>query len=189
MTPFEALKRVTDFTKEHIAPLLLMRKEPLARNNDITKMPVDNTGDFAEERGHPTVTYGTMPHKNFVPYDFCVPLILWTFDEVDDDFETSDGTRKVKLRAYVAAYSSEMYEDEKTKLPDNKAFLDLINALEKIYQELSRRHIINGVGREKQITYGVYDGLFYPYAYGWLTLTAELPRMEYEENIDLDIIL
>lgn len=187
MTPFEALKRLTDFTKEHIAPLLLMRKEPTTRNNDITKMPVDEFGNMPEYV-HPTVTYGTMPHKNFVPYDFAVPLIMWTFDEVEDEGDASD-KRTVAFRAYVAAYSSEIYEDEQSKLPDNKAFIDLINALEKIYQELSRRHIINGVGREKQISYGVYDGLFYPYAYGWVTFTAELPRMEYEDEIDLDTII
>lgn len=187
MTPFEALKRVTDFTRENIAPLLLMRKEPPTRNNDITKMPVDTLGEFPEYV-QPTVTYGSMPHKNFVPYDFCVPLIMWTFDEMNDDGDNTD-KRTVNFRAYVAAYSSEVYEDEKTKLPDNKAFIDLINALEKIYQELSRRHIINGVGREKSVSYGIYDGLFYPYAYGWVTFTAELPRMEYEDDIDLDTII
>ena len=187
MTPFEALKKLTDFTKEHIAPLLLMRKEPLTRNNDITKMPVDKSGEMPEFV-QPTVTYGTMPHKNFVPYDFAVPLILWTFDEVNDEGDKED-LRTVSFRAYVAAYSSEIYEDEKTKLPDNKAFIDLINALEKIYQELSRRHIINGVGRGKEISYGIYDGLFYPYAYGWVTFTAELLRMEYEDDIDLDTII
>lgn len=187
MTPFEALKRLTDFTKEHIAPLLLMRKEPPTRNNDITQMPKNRDGDIPEY-AHPTVTYGTMPHKNFVPYDFAVPLIMWTFDEMNDDGDKAD-LRTVSFRAYVAAYSSEIYEDEKSKLPDNKAFLDLINALEKIYQELNRRHIINGIGREKQISYGIYDGLFYPYAYGWVTFTAELPRMEYEDDIDLDTII
>ena len=187
MTPFEALKRVTDFTKEHIAPLLLMRKEPPTRNNDITKMPVSESGEMPEYV-NPTVTYGTMPHKNFVPYDFAVPIIMWTFDEMNDEGDITD-SRTVNFRAYVAAYSSEIYEDEKNKLPDNKAFIDLINALEKIYQELSRRHIINGVGREKQISYGIYDGLFYPYAYGWVTFTAELPRMEYEDEIDLDEII
>lgn len=187
MTPFEVLKRVTDFTKEHIAPLLLMRKEPPTRNNDITKMPVAESGDYPEYV-HPSVTYGTMPHKNFVPYDFAVPLIMWTFDEMNDEGDTTD-ERTVNLRAYVAAYSSEMYEDEKNKLPDNKAFIDLINALEKIYQEISRRHTINGIGREKQISYGIYDGLFYPYAYGWVTFTAVLPRMEYEGEIDLDEII
>lgn len=188
MTPYEALKRVTDFTKEHIAPLLLMRKEPPTRNNDITKMPVNSAGEYPEYV-QPTVTYGMMPHKNFAPCDFAVPLIMWTIDEVNDDYETRDGTRTVNFRAYVAAYSSEIYEDEKSKLPDNKAFIDLINALEKIYQELSRRHTLNGVGREKQISYGIYDGLFYPYAYGWVTFTAELPRMEYEGEIDLDTLI
>lgn len=187
MTPYEALKRITDFTKDNIAPLLLMRKEPPTRNNDITKMPVYEAGNMPEFV-HPTVTYGSMPHKNFVPYDFCVPLILWTFDEMSDEGGT-ETERTVSFRAYVAAYSSEIYEDEKSKLPDNKAFIDLVNALERIYQEISRRHVLNGVGREKPVSYGIYDGLFYPYAYGWVTFTAVLPRMEYEDEINLDEII
>jgi hypothetical protein len=50
-----------------------------------------------------------------------------------------------------------------------------------MYIELTKRHVINGVGIKKPIEYGIYDGVFYPYAYGWLTLTAEISRAEYED--------
>lgn len=181
MTPKDVLEKVTEYTKEHIAPLLLMRKEPKP-TGDVMDMTED-----IPEYVNPAVTYGTMPHKNFQPLDFQVPLILWTFDEVDDNGETFEG-RTVNLRAYVGAYSGEIYETHdgtETKLPDNKAFVDLINALEKMYIELCRKHVINGVGLKKPINYGVYDGAYYPYAYGWLTVTAEIGRMDFDDDIEL----
>ena len=181
MTPLEALQRITKFTEENIAPLLSMRKE-LELSGDVMDM-----SEAKPEYVHPAVTYGTIPHKNFQPFDFQVPMMLWTFDETSDNGDYTNG-RSVNFRAYVGAYSSEVYADENTKLPDNKAFVDLVNALEKIYIELSRRHTINGVGREKPISYGIYDGAYYPYAYGWLTFTAEIGRMEYDEGDIIDEI-
>lgn len=177
MTPLDALMRITKFTEDNIASKLLMRKEVRRSHRD--------TSAEIEEYTHPAVTYATIPHKNFQPLDFQCPLILWTFDEVEDS-GTYDEGRTVNIRANVSAYSSESYEGD-TKLPDNKAAIDLMNALETMYIEISRHHTLNGVGRLKRISYGIYDGVYYPYAYGWLTFTAEIPRMEYED-IDLDEI-
>lgn len=179
MTPLEALKRITKFTEEKIAPLLLMRKED--RSVDIM-----DTSEIKPEFVNPAVGYGSIPHKNFQPLDFQIPLILWDFDETSDAKKYTDG-RTVNLRAFVGAYSSDIYESDEVKLPDNKAFEDLINALEKIYIELSRHQVINGVGIKDGIEYGKYDGNYYPYAYGWLTITAEIERMTYDDEIDLDI--
>lgn len=181
MTPLEALRRIAKFTEEHIAPQLLMKKERVL-SGDVMDMT-----EVVDEYVHPAVTYGDMPHKNFQPADFQVPMILWTFDEVEDTGDESSG-RLINFRAYVAAYSGELYADEDVKLPDNNAFVDLMNALEKIYIEISRRHVINGVGREKPVSYGKYDGLYYPYAYGWLTFTGEIERVRYVDEINLDEI-
>lgn len=173
MTPLEALKRITDFTEKKIATCLLMRKEPKLTGD------VMDTSEDLPEFVNPYVCYGTIPHKNFQPFDFQVPMIMWTFDEVNDDGETPKN-RIVNFRCYVGAYSSEVYSND--KLPDHKAFEDLVNALERIYIALSKCRVINGVGIHKPIAYGIYDGAFYPYAYGWVTVTAEIPRMEYEED-------
>lgn len=182
MTPLDVLKRFKEYTEQYIAPHLSMRKEPVLTGDVM---------DLSEEKVEyvkPSVCYGTIPHKNFQPFlDFQVPMILWTFDEVDDTENLNEG-RTVNLRAYVAAYSSETYQGEDSKLPDNKAFVDLANALEKMYIEITRRNVINGVGIKKPINYGIYDGVHYPYAYGWLTVTAEIERMQYDDGIDLDEI-
>lgn len=182
MTPLDVLKNITKYTEEKIAPLLLMRKE-VRHSGDI----MDNSDDLPEYV-NPSVCYGMIPHKNFQPLDFSVPMIMWTFDQVDDN-GTYDSGRTVSLRAYVGAYSSEIFEDNDTKIPDHKAFEDLYNVLEKIYIEITRKHVLNGVGIIKPISYGIYDGAYYPYAYGWLTLTAEIPRMLFDDDIDEDIDL
>lgn len=178
MTPLEALKRITKFTEEKIAPFLLMKKED--RSVDIM-----DSSEPVVELVNPSVRYGSIPHKNFQPLDFQVPLILWDFDQTSDDKKYSDG-RTVNLRAFVGAYSSDVYESKSVNLPDHKAFEDLLNALEKIYVELTRHQVIDGVGIKDGIEYGKYDGNYYPYAYGWLTMTAEINRMTYDDEIDLD---
>ena len=177
MTPLEALKRITKFTEKKIAPLLFLRKEE--RSVDIM-----STEAIEAEYVNPAVGYGSIPHKNFQPLDFQIPCIIWDFDDMADDKDERNG-RTVSLRAYVGTYSSEVYDDD-TKLPDHKAFEDLLNTLETMYIELTRKHVINGVGIKDSINYGKYDDNYYPYAYGWLTLTAEIERMKYDDEIDLD---
>lgn len=178
MTPKDVLERVTKFTRENIATKLLMRKE-LRRSGDIMDSQVD-----VPEYVKPEVCYGTIPHKNFQPLDFQCPMILWTFDDVDDA-GTYDEGRTISLRANVSAYSSELYAND-NNLPDNKAFIDLINALELMYVEITKSQILEGVGFFKSISYGIYDGVFYPYAYGWLTVKAEIERMQYADDINFD---
>ena len=177
MTPLNVLKKITEFTEKEIAPTILMQKE-LRRTGDVLKN-VEPVVEYV----HPAVTYGTIPHKNFQPLDFQCPMILWTFDEVADG-KTYDEGRTIQVRGNVSAYSSELYGDE--RLPDNKAVVDLMNVLERIYIEFARRHVINGVGVKGEFSYGIYDGAYYPYAYGWISFTAEIPRVLYDD-IDLDL--
>lgn len=180
MTPRDVLERITKFTRENIATKLLMRKE-VRHSGDIM-----DVSDEIPEYVNPEVCFGTIPHKNFQPLDFQCPMILWTFDEVDDS-GTYDEGRTINLRANVSAYSSELYAND-DHLPDNKAFIDLMNALELMYIEISRQQILEGVGLLKPISYGIYDGVFYPYAFGWLTIKAEIERMQYADDIDFDAL-
>ena len=173
MTTLDVLIKLTEYTKDSIAPSILMRKEPKLTGD------VMEAGEQVEEYVNPYVTYGTVPHKNFQPLDFQTPCIVWTFDEMEDNGDYAKG-RTVNVRAYVSAYSSEIYAEG--KLPDNKAFIDLVNLLEKMYIELAKKRNIKGVGIQSPVSYGIYDGAFYPYAYGWVSFTAEIPRVEYEDD-------
>lgn len=178
MTPMEALKALKAFTEANIAPRLLLMKEPQI-SADVMEMQEQET-----EYVHPYVEIGDIPHKNFQPLDFQCPMILWTFDETDDSGSYSEG-RTVNIRAYVSTYGGNVYKTQDgnaTKLPDNKAFVDLINTLETMYQKISADPTIGGkLMIHKPITYGKYDGAFYPYAYGYLQAQAELPIFEATE--------
>jgi hypothetical protein len=178
MTPMEALKALKAFTEENIAPLLNLMKEPQIDNTDFMEMQEQEQG---AEFVHPYVEIGDVPHKNFMPVDFQCPMILWTLDETSDSGSYSEG-RTISIRAYVSTYGGEMYRTENgeaTKLPDNKAFVDLMNTLETMYQKISANPTLGGrLMIQKPITYGKYDGAFYPYAYGYFQAQAELPTFE-----------
>lgn len=175
MTPMEALNALKAFTEKNIAPRLLLMKEPQINSDimDMQEQPI--------EYAHPYVEIGDIPHKNFQPLDFQTPMILWTFDEADDGGNYVDG-RTISIRAYVSTYGGNVYktkDGESTKLPDNKAFIDLVNALETMYQTISADPTIGGkLMIHKPISYGKYDGAFYPYAYGYFQAQAELPMFE-----------
>lgn len=181
MTPIEALNALKAFTEKNIASKILLLKEPNA---------VVDVMDMQEQEAeyvHPYVEIGTIPHKNFQPLDFQCPMILWTFDEASDD-ETDE--RTVNIRAYVSTYGGDVYKTingEATKLPDNQAFTDLMNLLELMYQKIAADRTIGGkLMIRKPLTYGAYDGAFYPYAYGYFQATAELPTFEAIDTTDFD---
>lgn len=175
MTPMTALEALKAFTEAKIAPELLLMKEPQI-TADVMEMQEQKT-----EYVHPNVEIGDIPHKNFQPLDFQTPMILWTIDETADSGSYSEG-RTISVRAYVSTYGGNVYktqDGEATKLPDNKAYIDLMNTLETMYQKISADLTIGGkLMIQKPISYGKYDGAFYPYAYGYLQAQAELPIFE-----------
>lgn len=175
MTPIDVLRKFKTFTEREVADHIYMLKE-VVLSGDVMETTPDTP-----ELVHPKVEIGSIAHKNFQPLDFTVPMILWTFDDVSDEGNDTDG-RVINIRANIGAYSSDLYSDD--RLPDNKAFIDLANVLERLYLELSRRMNVNGVGIIKPIQYGIYDGNYYPYCYGWLTVTAriETVSLEYDEE-------
>lgn len=178
MTPMTALDALKEFTEQKIAPLLLLQKEPDAP--DIRSREEPET-----EFVHPYVEIGTIPHNNFQPYDFGCPMILWTVDDASDDGNYTEG-RIVSLRAYVSTYGGGEYklrDGKKTKLPDSKSYFDLLNVLETMYQQICKDMTAGGkLALHKPITYGVYDGAFYPYSYGYFQVQAEISACEQSDT-------
>lgn len=178
MTPYDVLKKMQKFTVDNIAAFIRLRKEV-----DLSGDVFDNT-ECKIEFVNPYVEIGTIPHKNFQPLSFQSPMILWTIDAVDDD-GTYESGRVLNLRAYVSTYGGNIYktvDGEETKLPDNKAYLDMLNLLEVMYQKISSKMNIDGVALNKPVSYGIYDGAFYPYCYGYFTIQAEIPSVEYSNG-------
>lgn len=175
MTPYDVLKKMQKFTVDNIAAFILLQKEI-----DLTGDVLDNT-EHETEYVNPYVDIGTIPHKNFQPLAFKSPMILWTIDAVDDD-GTYESGRVLNLRAYVSTYGGDIYkhvDGVQTNIPDNKAYLDMLNLLELMYQKISSKMNVDGVAINKPVSYGIYDGAFYPYCYGYFTIQAEIPSVEY----------
>lgn len=180
MTPRNALDALKEFTEKKIAPLLLLQKEPDA------PLDIRSRVETEIEYVHPYVEIGQVPHKNFQPLDFQCPMILWAFDETSDEGNYTE-ERSITLRAYVSTYGGGVYKTEdgkQTKIPDNKSYLDLLNVLETMYQQICGDMTAGGkLSLKKPITYGVYDGAFYPYSYGYFQVQAEIAACE---QIDTD---
>jgi hypothetical protein len=178
VTPKSALDALKEFTEQKIAPLLLLMKEPDVRD-------IRSREELETEYVHPYVDIGTVPHKNFQPLDFQCPMILWAFDETQDDGNYTEG-RIITLRAYVSTYGGGVYKSVdgvQTKIPDNKSYVDLLNVLETMYQQICKDMTAGGkLSLHKPITFGVYDGAFYPYSYGYFQVQAEIPACEQSDT-------
>lgn len=131
-----------------------------------------------------------LPNANFTPKNFVVPFISIELDSASDDV---DG-HTLDIRITVATFGGGYYknnEELNTIIPDGDGYIDLINCIELIKQALLKNYTIGGNGTiNKPIDYGTYDvDAPYPYWYGYLKFTADIPNNEYtikEESEELD---
>lgn len=124
---------------------------------------------------NPYVEICYLPHKNFSPYDFQVPLILISLDDGED----APNDHIINIRLTLATYGGGFYSD--TKIPDAKGYIDLLNLSEFIRQALIKTSVIGGCGTvQRPINYGMYDTeLIYPYWYGYVSFSVSIPATEY----------
>ncbi len=163
MVALDFLKSLKVFLESEVADKIKLQKE----NSE------------PAEYVNPYVEICFLPHKNFSPYDFQVPLILIALDDGSDDANE----HSLSVRLMLATFGGGFYPD--TKIPDAKGYVDLINLIELTRQALINRSIINGAGLiERPVGYGMYDTeLIYPYWYGYITFTVSIPATEYLLNI------
>lgn len=145
----------------------------------IDKIQLQKENSEPAEYVTPYVEICFLPHKNFSPYDFQVPLILISLDDGSDDANE----HQLNVRLMLATYGGGYYPE--TKIPDAKGYVDLINLIEVTRQALINRSIIGGAGTvERPVNYGMYDTeLIYPYWYGYITFAVSIPATEYLLNI------
>ncbi len=159
MVALDFLEGLKAFLKTEVASKIQFQKEE--------SEPLEYVNPYVE------ICY--LPHKNFMPLDFQVPLLLVTIDEGSD----GANEHELNVRLILATYGGGVYED--TKIPDAKGYIDLINFIEFTRQALINHSVINGLGTiQRPINYGMYDTeLIYPYWYGYITFTASIPATEY----------
>lgn len=167
MTALEALTGLKTFLQKEIACKIKLQKE----ESD----PV--------ELVHPYVSIITLPHKNFMPFNFQVPNILIGVENGEDDTDE----HSLNIRISCATYGGNAEFQERNNIPDEKGYLDLLILLELIKSKLVNATIIEkSCVVEKPIRYGIYDEeLTYPYWYGYLQFKVQIPisQAKFEETI------
>ena len=169
MTVLDALNGLKEFLEKEVASEIKLQKEKSS----------------PPEYVNPYVSLITLPHKNFMPIDFQTPFILIGFSQAS----SSNDEHVVSIRIMCATYGGDMIEG--VNIPDEKGYIDLINLIERIHLKLVEEVVINGVGTvQKPITYGIYDTeVTYPYWYGYLQFSLQIPVSEYPMSKLLEEIL
>ena len=163
--------------------------------NNVAKdflLQLQDTEDDPQYR-EPYVDLQTLPHKNFIPPDvinyngksFQAPYILvQTYN-----LRTNDDIATLSVRAVFGVYASGNYETEDLTLnmPDNKAYIDLMNIIQKAMTEVNtKRKFGNAVLTDSDITADIYDLDVppYPYSYGYMEFDVQ-----YNTSQAADLIL
>ena len=163
--------------------------------NNIAKdfyLQLQDSEDDREYR-EPYVDLQTLPHKNFVPPNF-IQYGAKTFQAPCILIETYnvrvDGNKvTMSVRAIFSVYASESYEvdDVLLKVPDNKAYIDLMNIMQKALTEVSTKGIFGNarLAEGTEITADIYDLDVppYPYAYGYMTFDVQYHTASAELNL------
>ena len=159
MNTVEVLNSIKDFIQEKITEHnILMQQEET---------------NLEEIYVNPYVEVCHMPHKNFMPLDFQVPYVLVMLDEESDDGDDND----IAIRLVFAAYGGGMYidaEGNQTNIPDAKGYVDLLNLMDRVKQDLVTTAIIkNKTALRKPYKKGMYDTEnTWPYWYGFSTFSV-----------------
>ena len=122
----------------------------------------------------PYVAQCYLPHKNFSPVDFQSPGILIALDTAEDTGQENP----LDVRLVCTTYGGGMYQD--TQIPDASGYKDLLSMMERLKTALITRQAIGRGGLRKPVEMGMYDSeLSWPYWYGYLRLSLDIPVTEY----------
>lgn len=171
MTPIVILEAIKKFLTENVADKILLQKEQVDEYD-----PSDPI-----EYVNPYVEIMRLPHKNYTPNDFTIPMILVSFEDGEDGADEA----YMNIKLTFATYGGGVYED--SKLPDNKGYVDLLNIIELAKSKLLSAGAIGGKTIiQKPLKYGCYDGdeSTWPYWYGYMTFGAKMPvtTINYERD-------
>lgn len=162
MTLLDALKDVKTFVEGQVEQLNIRLQE-----------------EGGDEYVEPYVEICFFPHKNFTPGGFQSPGILISADNATDDAREHTAT----IRLLCSTYGGGFYEDEggfQTDIPDGSGYLDLINLMERLEIALAAEAAVGRCTVRKPIELGVYDTEpSWPYWYGYLQFSIDLPANEY----------
>ena len=157
MTALDALKDIQSFLRETIREegIQLFREE-------------------SEELVAPYVELCYLPHHNFAPAAFQCPGVLVAMDQLTDEADQS----LVEVRLVCCTYGGGFYPD--SQIPDAQGYRDLITLMERLKIALAAQNTLGQCSLRRPITTGIYDGeLCWPYWYGYLTFSVDIPTSQF----------
>lgn len=154
-------------------------------NNEVlqeVKLLSDNGSGYV----HPYSAIMHLPNSNFTPQGFNVPYMAIELDNANDDAEEHTLDVRITFGVYGGCYyKSET--GEKTDIPDAFGYIDLLNIIDRSRIAILSRYTLDGGVIRKPITYGTYDvDVPYPYWYGYIKFTAEIPASEFTVRKEID---
>lgn len=128
----------------------------------------------------PYVAQCYWPHKNFIPGDFQAPGILIALDTAEDTGQENT----LDVRLICTTYGGGKYQG--TDIPDASGYKDLLSMMERIKTALVTQQAIGRGGLRRPIEMGMYDSeLAWPFWYGYLKFSLDIPVTEYPMHGDL----
>lgn len=122
----------------------------------------------------PYVAQCYWPHKNFIPGGFQAPGILIALDTAEDTGQENT----LDVRLVCTTYGGGMYRD--TQIPDASGYKDLLSMMERLKTSLITQWALGRGSLRRPLEMGMYDSeLSWPYWYGYLRLSLDIPVTEY----------
>ena len=122
----------------------------------------------------PYVAQCYWPHKNFIPGCFQTPGILIALDTAEDTGQENT----LDVRLVCTTYGGGMYRD--TQIPDASGYKDLLSMMERLKTSLITQWALGRGNLRRPLEMGMYDSeLSWPYWYGYLRLSLDIPVTEY----------
>lgn len=122
----------------------------------------------------PYVAQCYWPHKNFIPGGFQTPGILIALDTAEDTGQENT----LDVRLVCTTYGGGMYRD--TQIPDASGYKDLLSMMERLKTSIITQWALGRGSLRRPLEMGMYDSeLSWPYWYGYLRLSLDIPVTEY----------
>ena len=122
----------------------------------------------------PYVAQCYWPHKNFIPGGFQNPGIFSALDTAEDTGQENT----LDVRLVCTTYGGGMYRD--TQIPDASGYKDLLSMMERLKTSLITQWALGRGNLRRPLEMGMYDSeLSWPYWYGYLRLSLDIPVTEY----------
>lgn len=162
MTIIDALDDVKEFIESKVACKFKLEKPP-----------DDDLIDVEYQTVNPNVFVGWLPPKGYIDtHD--IPSIIIMGDSGEEDEDDNVINIRLAIATYDIGQTTKVNNELNTKL-NSKGYIDLVNIIEKIKQEINLNRVLEHVTLELPIKWGLYEEQAFPYWYAWVSFKASIP--------------